>query len=104
MREHRRAERRSASLRVELREYVDDQVVECEAADLSPYGAFLLIRKTKAFHLGQFVTLRLPVEGQTEPLVVTAEVVRLVDRGEARDEHTARGIAVEFLEQQPRIG
>jgi len=102
MDEHRRSERRSALLRVELVEHLDGRTVEVEAVDVAANGLFLATKRPGRFHRGQAVTLRLHQEGRPEPLVVAGEVVRIVDKADARAKRGRPGIGVEFV--TPRSG
>jgi Tfp pilus assembly protein PilZ len=100
MDEHRRSERRSALLRVELTEHLDGRAVSVEAVDVAPTGVFLATKRPGRFHHGQTVTLRLYLDGRPDPLVVAGEVVRVVDKADARAHRGRPGIAVEFVTRQ----
>lgn len=100
MDEHRRSERRSALLRVELTEHLDGRTYPVEAVDVAATGLFLATKRPGRFHHGQAVTLRIHVAGRPDPLVVAGEVVRVVERPDGTAHGGQTGVAVEFVARQ----
>lgn len=100
MDEHRRSERRSALLRVELTEHLDGRTYPVEAVDVAATGLFVATKRPGRFHRGQAVTLRIFVEGRPEPMVVAGEVVRIVEKADAKGHGGRTGIGVEFVTRQ----
>lgn len=100
MDEHRRSDRQSTTLRVELTEHLDGRTYPVEARDLSPTGVFLVTKRPSRYHRGQAVTLRIHAREGVEPLVVAGEVVRLVEKPDAKRHGGKTGIGVEFVTRQ----
>lgn len=97
MEEHRRTERRSALLRVEMTEHLDGRTWPVEARDVSPSGVFVATKRPTRFHRGEAVTLHIHLAGRADPLVVAGEVVRLVEKADARAHGGLTGVGVEFV-------
>ena len=104
MDEHRRSERRSALLQVDLTEHLDGKTLPVEGVDLAAHGVFLLTKRPGRFHCGQAVTLRIHLIDRDEPVVVAGEVVRIVEKAEAKQRGGRVGIAVEFLTRHDALG
>ena len=103
MEEQRRSERRAAQLRVDVTEHREGKSFAFEAQDVSVEGLFLAVKKPRAFHLGQTLTMQLQLPGGGGEVRLAGEVVRIVDKAQAKAHGGRPGIGIELVEPRPLL-
>ncbi len=100
----KRFDERVATLwEVEVEEPLHGREYKFQAKDLSRSGIFLVTTKTRKFRVGESVKMRIHLHGREYPLVMSGEIMRIVDKAESQRTGDEAGLGIEFHERQVDI-